>query len=102
MKRMKPFPSYPYRFLLLLLVLHVSRASFAGDTLPPVDVAHIKIGDTLESRMLYYTDSLHRLLPEQLPFTHFSSHIPAHVLRQLTPAQVEKDWWLSFRLANTA
>ena len=99
---MKPFPSYPYRLLLLLLVLHVSRASFAGDSLPAINVARITIGDTLEKRMLYYADSLHQLQPEQLPFTHFTSHIPPNILRQLTPAQVQKDWWLSFRLANSS
>jgi len=97
-----PFPSYPYRVLLLLVVLHGSRSSFAGDTLPAINLAHITIQDIPENKVLYYADSLHRLQPEQLPFTNFSAHIPPHILRQLTPAQVEKDWWLSFRLANTA
>ena len=97
-----PFPSYPYRVLLLLLVLHASRSSFAGDTLPAINLAHMTIQDIPENKVLYYADSLHALQPEQLPFTHFSAHIPPHILRQLTPAQVEKDWWLSFRLANTA
>lgn len=102
MNRSKPFPTYLFRLLLLFLVLQVSKTSFAGDTIPAVDVNRILITDTLERRVQYYADSRHQLHPSQLPSAPFSSNIPRNVLRQLTPAQVQKDWYLAFRLKNTA
>jgi len=57
--------------------------------------------DTLEKRILFYADSGHRLLPGQLPSA-LHRQYSRNVLRQLTPPQVEKDWYLAFRLANSA
>ncbi|HSC38742.1 MAG TPA: hypothetical protein VLD19_12755, partial [Chitinophagaceae bacterium] len=102
MKRISRFLTHPEKFLLLILLLQASLSCLANDSLPPVDVARIKMADTLEKRILYYADASRRLLPEQLPATPFIANIPKNILRQLTPPQVQKNWWLAFRLANSA
>jgi len=98
----KAFRAYPFRLLLLLMTLQVSRSSFASDSIPAINVARITLADTIERRVRYFADAGHSLQPGQLPSAPFTAGIPPNILRQLTPAQVKKDWWLQFRLQNPA
>ncbi|HEY4148031.1 MAG TPA: 7TM diverse intracellular signaling domain-containing protein [Chitinophagaceae bacterium] len=90
------------RFFLLWLLLQTPLASIASPVPPLIDVAKIRIAENLEKQVLYFTDSLHRLAPSQLPTALFTPDMPRNIFRQLTPEQVQKDWYLQFRLQNTA
>jgi signal transduction histidine kinase len=95
-------PKHTGRIILLQLLLLATSALYAQHVPAPIEVNTIRLSDTFQRRSLYLEDSLHSLLPEQLPTSQFHEKTQRNIFRQLSPRQVQHDWYLQFRLKNSS
>ena len=88
-------------FLLLFIAMLGTLQAKAQQRPPAVDVAKILLSDTIDYRSVCFQDSLHKVTLSQLPSLTFTQ-APKNVFRHLSTRQTEEDWWLCFRLQNSA
>lgn len=88
-------------FFLLPFIASSGIAQLAAQQPPPIDVAKILMADTIDHRVVCFQDSLHKVTIGQLPGLTFQP-VPKNVFRHLTARQTEQDWWVCFRLQNSA
>ena len=101
MKFVKP-PLKKIIFFLLLFTALCSTLQLAAQQKPPViDIARILLSDTIDYRSVCFQDSLHTVRLNQLPSLNFTK-APKNVFRHLNALQTEEDWWVCFRLTNSA
>ncbi len=100
MKFVKP-PLKKCIFFLFLFIAPFAVLQVAAQQPPPIDVATILMSDTIDFRSVCFRDSLHKVTVSQLPELNFSQ-APKNVFRHLTARQTEEDWWVCFRLHNSA
>ncbi|HTE13420.1 MAG TPA: 7TM diverse intracellular signaling domain-containing protein [Chitinophagaceae bacterium] len=95
-------PLKKYIFFLLSLIALCGTQQLAAQQKPPViDIAKILLHDTIYYRSACFQDSLHTITADQLAQLSFTN-IPKNVFRHISTGQAEKDWWLCFRLKNSA
>ena len=99
------FPISPLKkntfFLFLLSVFLGSGQLVAQQKTPVIDVAKILLTDTIDYRSICYQDSLHTVNFSQLPGVTFKAP-PKNIFRHVSSLQTAADWWLCFRLTNSA
>ncbi|MEO6314335.1 MAG: 7TM diverse intracellular signaling domain-containing protein [Chitinophagaceae bacterium] len=88
-------------FLLLLLSLCGTRQMLAQQKPPLIDIAKILLADTIDYRSVCLQDSFSKVNLQQLPTLNFT-RAPKNIFRHLSTAQTAKDWWVCFRLQNSA
>ena len=88
-------------FLLFFIAICGSGQLAAQQNAQAVDVAKILLADTIDYRSVCFHDSLHKVTPGQLPGLNFSS-APKNIFRHVNTRQTEEDWWVCFRLTNSA
>ncbi|MEO5683749.1 MAG: 7TM diverse intracellular signaling domain-containing protein [Chitinophagaceae bacterium] len=88
-------------FLTLLFALCCSLQVRAQQKPFTVDVAAIQLNDTIDYRSVCLQDSFHKVTLAQLPNLPFKT-VPKNVLRHLNAMQAQEDWWICFRLLNSA
>ena len=88
-------------FLLLFIAASSPLLLAAQQQVPVIDVAKIILSDTINFRSICFQDSLHKIKPADLQGLAFT-RAPKGIFRHLTIDQTEKDWWICFRLKNTA
>jgi len=88
-------------FLLTLIALTGRLQVLAQQKTPVIDVAKILLTDTIDYRSVCFQDSLHKVRLGDLTSLKFTAP-PKNVFRHLSTHQTEEDWWLCFRLANSA
>lgn len=101
MKFVKPSLKKFYFFLLFLFAVCGTLQLSAQQKTPLIDVAKIILTDTIDFRSVCFQDSLHKVRLADLPTLNFTQ-APKDVFRHLTTSQSAKDWWICFRLQNTA
>jgi len=101
MKFVQPIQKKNIFFLLLFIAACSPLLTTAQQQTPVIDVAKIILSDTINFRSICFQDSLHKVKPADLQGLKFTT-APKAVFRHLTTVQTEKDWWVCFRLKNTA
>jgi signal transduction histidine kinase len=99
MKRAASSQKYFLSFLLLIIVPGIAKLA-AQQKPPAIDVAGIILADTINNRCFYSQDSLHNISPDQISSLSFRTKAPKNIWKQLNTKQVEKDWYMQFRLQN--
>jgi hypothetical protein len=88
-------------FIIYLLILPGTQTVYAGEN-PVINVAAIRLSDTISKRSFYLEDSFHTITPAQLPGIAFSTKPLRNIFRQVNTKQVQNDWYLRFILGNDA
>ena len=88
-------------FLLFFIAASSPLLLAAQQQVPAIDVAKIILSDTIDFRSVCFQDSLHKIKPADLQGLVFA-RAPKGIFRHLTTGQTERDWWICFRLKNTA
>jgi signal transduction histidine kinase len=89
-----------HRFFLLLLIGCCETTRLHAQ-LPTIDVAQIPIYENIYPRTGLLKDSLHQTTPANLSIASVDKLYNKKV-RFLNTSQTESDWWVCFRLQNTA
>ena len=101
MKFIDPALKYFTCLFILFFTIGGSTRLTAQDSLPVIDIARIKLADTIKSSCLFFQDSLHTVSKERLQELPFTANVPKNIFKTLTPAQVEKEWYVRFCMQNT-
>lgn len=90
------------KYIAGILFIFVSLHGRASGGPGPIDVAKVILNDTINTRCWFYADSLRNVQPNQIASLPYLEKSPKNLFRTVNQHQVDKDWYISFCLQNSA